>query len=372
MSPESFFKDINNHYSNKFPFVVYKKGNQNQISAYLQEDNKLYKLKDFTECGFVMAPFNLEESSYIIPQNRSKNIEITHIFESVFKESKSIANEDAYSKQDHLKLISNAIKTIENENLEKVVVTRQETLKGINYDPIELFKRLITNYPEAFVYCWFHPEIGLWLGATPETLLNIENNRFSTMSLAGTKAYQDHLNINWSDKEINEQSIVTNFIVNQLNNEIQKIQMSEVETIKAGSLVHLRTQISGVFSDKTSDLKTIVNKLHPTPAVCGFPKDIAKNFIIENENYNREFYTGFLGELNIRKNKSRNSNRRNIENNAYKSLKRVTDLYVNLRCMKFDDSQVNLFIGGGITIDSNAEQEWQETVAKSRTIKKVL
>ena len=46
-------------------------------------------------------------------------------------------------------------------------------------------------------------------------------------------------------------------------------------------------------------LKSLVQALHPTPAVCGFPKQTVQNFIQSNEGYNREFYTGFLGELNL-------------------------------------------------------------------------
>ena len=82
------------------------------------------------------------------------------------------------------------------------------------------------------------------------------------------------------------------------------------------------------------------------------PKELAKEFILKNENYHREYYTGFLGEINDK----------------------TIDLFVNLRCMKLDanQKQVSLYIGGGITKDSNATLEWEETVAKSKVMKKVL
>ena len=91
--------------------------------------------------------------------------------------------------------------------------------------------------------------------------------------------------------------------------------------------------------------------MHPTPAVCGFPKDESKAFILENENYDRTFYTGFLGELNVHN---------------------QTDLFVNLRCMEIVDKQVNLFIGCGITKDSIPEKEWEESINKSMTMNKIL
>lgn len=372
MTSESFFNEIESQLNNKLPFVVYKKGSVNRISAFLQKDNQLHYLKEFSDSGFVMAPFNADEPSIIIPQVKSKSIEIIDVDSNLAKEYKTSDYNNFDSKQNHINLIAKTIEAIKNEQLEKVVVSRKETLKSVSYEPLEIFKRLVLKYPEAFVYCWFHPEIGLWLGATPEILLSIENNRFSTMSLAGTKSFQGNLDVKWSDKEIKEQSIVTDFIVNQLHGEIENIQQSKVETVQAGNLVHLRTKISGLIKDKNSDLKTIVTKLHPTPAVCGFPRHMAKDFILENEDYNREFYSGFLGELNIKKDNSRNNNRRNVENNAYRSVRKTTDLFVNLRCMQIIDNQVNIYVGGGITKDSNPEKEWLETVAKSNTIKKVL
>ena len=74
--------------------------------------------------------------------------------------------------------------------------------------------------------------------------------------------------------------------------------------------------------------------------------------------YERDYYTGFLGELNIPQEKS--------------SVPK-TALFVNLRCMKINDkNSASLFIGGGITEDSNAEREWEETISKSKTMKCVL
>jgi isochorismate synthase len=221
------------------------------------------------------------------------------------------------------------------------------------------------------VYCWFHPKVGLWLGATPETLLQVSNKRFKTMSLAGTKNFEGTLKVNWSSKEINEQKIVTDFIIEKLQTEISDLQVSDTETIKAGSLLHLRAIVSGRLNQK-NQLHNILEKLHPTPAVCGYPTKEAKQFILANERYHREFYTGFLGEFNFKERRTRNSNKRNVENNAYTSVKTVTNLFVNLRCMQLKEKKALIYIGGGITSDSIPENEWQETVYKSDTIKKAL
>jgi len=144
-----------------------------------------------------------------------------------------------------------------------------------------------------------------------------------------------------------EQQLVTDYVLDKLKPICSMVIAEEVKTIKAGNLLHLKTQINGEFTNNPSEL---INVLHPTPAVCGFPKEASKKFIIENEGYNREYYTGFLGELNLP----------------------YSELFVNLRCMQLVADTVCLYIGGGITKDSNAVKEWQETVAKTKTIKNVL
>ena len=194
------------------------------------------------------------------------------------------------------------------------------------------------------------------------------------MALAGTQLYKGFLDVSWGAKEKEEQKIVTQAIIRSLENNIATIEVSDAYTAKAGDLLHLRTDIKGTIIDKLEkvNLRLLISSLHPTPAVCGFPKERAKEFILENENYSREFYTGFLGELNFRETKSRNSNKRNIENNAYALVKKVSNLYVNLRCMKLEDELATLYVGGGITKDSIPEDEWNETVNKTRTIKHVL
>ena len=167
---------------------------------------------------------------------------------------------------------------------------------------------------------------------------------------------QEKQKVLWQNKEKVEQQLVTDYIVDIISNSVSKVQTSIPETIKAGNLLHLKTVIQGTF-DKNTNLNDLVVLLHPTPAVGGFPKLNAINFINENEGYNREYYSGYLGEINYNDNS-------------------VTDLYVNLRCMQIqknnDNFQAHLFVGCGITKDSIPEKEWFETVNKAMTLKNVL
>jgi isochorismate synthase len=93
----------------------------------------------------------------------------------------------------------------------------------------------------------------------------------------------------------------------------------------------------------------MLDLLHPTPAVCGMPKEAAESIIEKIEEYDREFYSGYLGPVNI-------------DNNSH--------LFVNIRTMKIENQQVYAFAGGGITEDSDPEKEWNETEIKLQTILK--
>src|SRR5690606_36302598 len=141
-------------------------------------------------------------------------------------------------KSKHITLINNGIQAIKNNQFTKVVLSRKETIQIFETKPISVFKRLLNAYPLAFVYYWYHPKIGLWLGATPETLIKIEGKRFSIMALAGTQDYKGSKEVLWKDKEINEQQIVTDFIIEHLKLLAEYIKVSETETVKAGNLLH--------------------------------------------------------------------------------------------------------------------------------------
>ncbi len=372
MTLDDFFNHIQQYYSDDLPFVVYRKPNKSELVALCQKDSTLYQILDFTESGFVFSPFDSNEKSILIPYSEA----------DIFKSEVAVSNDTrtTYSanhipencKDEHIGLVRKAIDTIMIGELQKVVVSRAEPITLSDENPIAIFKNLLNKYESAFVYCWYHPKIGLWLGATPETFIQIEGNKLSTMALAGTQKFNGELEVNWQNKEIKEQQIVTDFIVESLKSSVEKLKVFKTETIKAGNLLHLKTEITANFTLGSLNLKQIIQNLHPTPAVCGLPKETAKKFIFANENYNRSYYTGFLGELNLKEKKSRNTNRNNVENDAYSSIKTTSNLFVNLRCMQLKGATAIIYVGGGITEDSNPEKEWEETVSKSEVIKSIL
>lgn len=344
---------IQYHYDQDLPFVAYKKPNELQVSVFFQQTKELFYTRNYTETGFVFAPFDDKKNTILIPKNQSEFLQEQIDFEEVINnETLPVINKK--DKEFHCKIVDNAIQNIVDNQFRKVVLSRKESVDLVDFNIIETFKRLVVNYSRAMVYIWFHPKVGLWLGATPETLVKINGNEFETMSLAGTKVDIGEEKVIWSDKEIDEQQVVTDYIADRLRSICEEVFISEVETIKAGSLLHLKTKITGKLKGQSSKLITL---LHPTPAICGFPKEKTKDYILKIEQYEREFYTGFLGELNFK-------------SSAFKGQK--SELFVNLRCMQIKNEKALIYVGGGITKDSNSEKEWEETVAKSKIMKSIL
>ena len=373
MTLGDFVNRIESQYQNRLPFVVYRKPNNIGVKGLLQNTSDLFFTENFTEKGFVFSPFDNSEKTVLIPAEKSESISCESWDQVLRRTSHNLVVSDTLkaSQKRHVDLVKKGVKAIKYGDFKKVVLSRQEEVNLSEINPINVFNNLLATYKSAFVYCWYHPKVGLWLGATPETLLKIEGRRFSIMALAGTQDYNGNLNVAWKDKERQEQQFVTDFIIDHLKPLVESFKASDTETVKAGNLVHLKTMISAQLKSEVI-LKDVINSLHPTPAVCGLPKMEAKHFILSNENYKREFYTGFLGELNFETKVSPRSGRRNIENRAYAIKRKSTQLYVNLRCMQIKDKQGIIYVGGGITESSDPEVEWKETVSKSLVIRNVL
>ena len=333
----------------KLPFVVYCKPNEGVVNGLFQKDTILHQVVDFSEKGFVFTSFDGTEK-YIIPEHFSDRMSFTFQEKTIKIPSATpfLATKQAQKKFEQL--VAKGIQAIKEGTFQKVVLSRQEIIDNPNFDLNAVFERLLHNYPSALVYCFYHPKVGLWLGATPEVLIKTRGTAFETIALAGTQKITDAQPIHWKAKEKQEQELVTNYIVSQLAQYCEQIEVSSPYTIQAGTISHIRTDIKGILK-KEKSLQQIISLLHPTPAVCGLPMANAKKFILENEAYNRSFYTGFLGELNI---------------------DFCSNLFVNLRCMQVVRQNIILYMGCGITSGSIPENEWEESVNKSITMKNVL
>jgi isochorismate synthase len=355
------------HFKALKPFVLYRKPKENNVIGIFQNDDAIHFVKDFSQKGFVFAPFNPEKETILLKVDERQTEEF--ITDNTLVKLTKEQHVDEIQKQFHIDLVEKGIEKIKQGTFKKVVLSRKLEV-DTEKSSFDLFEALLSSYSNAFCYMWYHPKVGLWLGATPEILLRSENTQLKTMSLAGTKKYIENQKPNWGLKEVEEQELVTQYIAKALESEVENIKISETASVRAGNLWHLRTSVSGIMESK--NLNAIIKALHPTPAVCGLPKETAKEFILANENYDREYYTGFLGELNFKEENIRDSNRKNRENQVYKSIKNTSSLYVNLRCMQLRNDKAYIYVGGGITNESNPEKEWDETVVKSNTMLNVV
>lgn len=256
-------------------------------------------------------------------------------------------------------LVRLAIDRIREGNFLKVVPSRKESIDLPEYFNLpKTFIRLTRQYPDAFVSFFSVPGKGTWLGASPEILVEIDGKGiFKTSAVAGTQLWNPQTELSsvaWTQKEIEEQAYVSRYIINSF----KKIRLREFDeygpkTIRAGNLVHLRTDFTvNVHEVNFPQLGSVMLKLlHPTSAVCGMPKEASANFLRIHEKYNREFYSGYIGPVNIES---------------------KTGLYVNLRCAQLIDQKAYLYAGAGITIDSDPEKEWKETLIKNQPIQEIL
>jgi isochorismate synthase len=265
--------------------------------------------------------------------------------------SKDAGQKIAKTGQDqHELLVHDAIDAIKSTVLKKVVLSRKQSIIRKTSD-LEIIATLLDSYPSANCYFFFHPAVGKWMGATPETLISYKKGVLKTMSLAGTKSAVDSVEKEWGTKELEEQKLVTDFIEEALKSSaVKEIKVGEVETVTAGKLLHLKTEITA--HTDFQNLDNCIDHLHPTPAVCGLPRQMALEYIITHENYDRSFYTGYLGWSEPQN--------------------ETADYFVNLRCMELHEDQIDLYAGGGITAMSDPIAEYQEVQNKLMTMATVL
>lgn len=330
-------------------FCFYRKNESQTVNVLIQNNLELHKNELFNESGFVMSPFQIEENNVFIPKEKSESITYSLVSEPV-----SITNIDEHFNingtpdEQYINLIQKTIDYIKDNHAQKIVLSRPVFKNLYNIKIGQVFLKVLNSFPSAFVYFFHHPEVGTWMGATPEQILNLKNNYFHTVALAGTQVF--HENLVWEQKEKNEQQLVTDFIVDQLLPISDYLNISKPYTFRSGHLAHLKTDIKGEIKSGICH-NELIKRLHPTPAVCGTPRKTAQDFILKYEAYDRIFYTGLVGEIRS---------------------KDELDLFVNLRCAQFIDDKALIYVGGGITKDSNPLSEWTETVEKSKTLGQFL
>jgi isochorismate synthase len=323
--------------------------------------------------GFLFSPFDPSKKKYFLPADfffqfsEETNGNSIPSFPGIDFEKEIAAPEKklafhfkkkpSFPTIDFEELVERCIAYIESGQAEKIVPSsfRDQPLSE-NFDALTSFNNYCAKYPNAFVSLTSSPEVGTWLGASPELLVNVNaSGIFKTVALAGTQPYHEGMNLKsvaWTQKDIEEQAMVSRYIINCF----KKVRVREYaehgpRTVVAGSLLHLKTDYE-VNMKEINFLQmgsVMLKLLHPTSAVCGMPHAPAFEFLQQHEGYDREMYAGYFGPVNIHN---------------------ETNLFVNLRCMQLFEDVVRIYAGAGVIADSIPQKEKEEVEIKIQSILK--
>lgn len=255
-------------------------------------------------------------------------------------------------KERYTETFSRFILPLKEKQFRKLVLSRSTThALPPQFSPLATFIQACNSYPRMMISLCHTPSTGTWIGSTPEIILSGHEKEWHTVALAGTTPMQgETMPTEWSKKNQEEQAFVGEYIRKTVKKFGTKLTEKGPYTARAGQLVHLKTDFHFCLKD-TDHLGHILQELHPTPAVCGLPKEEAYRFILQTEPHDRLFYSGIIGWIDPEGD---------------------TTLYVNLRCMHLEGNTATLYAGGGILPDSTADSEWEETQQKMNTMRNIL
>ncbi len=278
---------------------------------------------------------------------------------SDWEERAVLHRKDIPNRTDWDQSILTALDDMEAGKYEKVVLARKAVLTFNDpVDPAAYLLRLRRMSEETFNFYFQTDESHAFLGATPERLFKRKGRTIHTEAIAGTrprgKTTRDDerfaralLN---SDKELREHGIVVDVIDNVLKKHCKQLSVDEdVEIIRLSHVQHLGKHFSGELEDDTSDAD-LIKDLHPTPAMGGYPTDIALKAIEELEPFNRGWYAAPIGFV------------------GYDH----TEFVVAIRSALVEKEQVCLYSGAGIVLGSDPAEEWQEIEDKISKFLKAL
>jgi len=246
--------------------------------------------------------------------------------------------------------VNSAISVIQSDSLDKVVLARElvaDTESSV--DPRVVLKNLAKEYPGTWVYS----NQGL-VGATPELLVRLSNSMVVSRVLAGTisKTGDDNKDLALaaslarSSKDLEEHEYAVRSVADALEPFCKSTNVPEAPfVLHLSNVMHLATDVTGAIKEghKVTDIFTLLERLHPSAAVCGTPTARAAQLIKEIEGINRRRYAGPIGWVDA---------------------KGEGEQGIALRCGFIDQLEIHAFAGCGIVAGSDAEHEVAESQAK--------
>jgi isochorismate synthase len=243
--------------------------------------------------------------------------------------------------------------------VDKVVLARQVDLSGeAHVDVPAVLRRLEASAPESTVFA-----IGrgprTFLGATPERLVRTDGDEFKTVAMAGSirRGVDDEEDARLaaellaSEKEREEHRVVVEMLRQTLGPLTAHLDVEpSASVVRFRHIQHLVTHISGRLQEQAGILD-LVERLHPTPAVGGAPRELALALLAEEEHLDRGWYAGPVGWLD-----------RHGDG----------EFVVAIRSGVVDGASASLFAGCGIVADSEPAREWEESQVKLRALASAL
>ena len=242
-------------------------------------------------------------------------------------------------------------------DLDKVVLARTLELTADGpVDAAEVLRALAGGDPQGYVFAAGLPDGGTLLGASPELIVSRTGAEVVAHPLAGSAArsadpVEDAANaagLAVSAKNLREHALVVEAMVEALRPLCRRVDVpAGPSVVGTARMWHLGTRITAEPADPEVSALTLAEALHPTPAVCGLPVDLARGAIAELEPFDRGFYTGLVGWVDAAGD---------------------GEWALSLRCAEVRDRELRLFAGAGIVAASRPADELAETTAKFRTL----
>ncbi len=274
--------------------------------------------------------------------SRNQNIETSNSYE--ISKTTHLPNQDQWADT-----ITKLKKDFSKSGLSKIVLSRQSCTT--TKDLWKLFDTITNEQPHCYHFLYSPNSESAFLGCSPEKLFSISNGKIFTEAIAGTRPRgfepkeDDNLDkeLRNSDKDNIEHDIVTQFIKSTLQQFSEDISVESTRILRLKNVQHLHTPITARLL-KDFSMDELLHALHPTPAVCGYPRALALSKIRNIESFSRGWYSGTIGLLQ----------------------KNQTDFAVAIRSALVLDKKMFIWAGAGIVADSDPNEEWQEVNAKGK------
>jgi isochorismate synthase len=221
-------------------------------------------------------------------------------------------------------------------------------------DGIAILASLRDAYPTCYRFLIEDGRGNAFLGASPERLVRLAQSEILTDAVAGTQRCEpgdDAAALAQAllrrSKDRSEHTIVLQHLFGILDPICETLGAPETpDVMKLPHLLHLRTAVRG-RARPGAHVLDLVSRLHPTPAVAGWPRPEAMDWIREVEGGERGWYAGPIGWVNAAG---------------------EGDFAVGIRSVAIRGRSARLFAGAGIVEGSDPELEWSETELKMKGV----